>query len=149
LSARERWALTGACNGMRIPDAPRDRKTADLIARALDDALATASLKYLGLSEDDWTEMAEALSRAVAGGLRDEKRLEQTALDALAKRRELLCREVFASSISLDSGAALAGLPPDKRGPKEGEGQSSKSSSALNPVPGARAASRDSMLLSG
>jgi hypothetical protein len=131
---------------MRVPDAPSDRKTADMMARVLDSAWTTASSKVLGLSEDDWTEMADAISRAVAGGLRDEKRLEQTALDALAKRREILCREVFAASISLDSGAALAGLPPDKRGPEEGEGRSSESSSALNPVPGASAASRDSML---
>ena len=100
---------TPACNDMHSSDAPHD-DTPELMARVLDDALATASLKVLGLSEDDWTEMAEAVSNAVAGGLRDAERLQQVALDALAARREKLFREVFASSLSLDSGAALAGL---------------------------------------
>jgi hypothetical protein len=118
---------------MTISDALDDSKTADLIARALDDALATASLKYSGLSEDDWTEMAEALSRAVAGGLRDEERLEQTALDALAARREKLCRDVFAASLSLDSGAALAGLQQDKQSTsQQTDDKSRESSSALD-----------------
>jgi hypothetical protein len=100
---------------MPFSDIPNDRKTADLMARVLDDAWTTASLKVLGLSEDDWTEMAEAISRAVAGGLCDTKRLEQIALDALAARREILFREVVASAITLESGTALAGLPPDKQ----------------------------------
>jgi hypothetical protein len=117
-----------------ISDALDDSKTADLIARALDDALAAASSKYMGLSEDDWTEMAEALSRAVAGGLRDEKRLEQTALDALAARREKLCRDVFAASLSLDSGAALAGLQQDRQSTsQEADDKARESSSVLNP----------------
>ena len=101
---------------MPFSDIPNDCKTADLIARVLDDAWTTASLKVLGLSEDDWTEMAEAISRAVAGGLRDTERLEQIALDALAARREILFREVVASAITFDAGTALAGLPPDKQG---------------------------------
>jgi hypothetical protein len=101
---------------MPFSDIPNDRKTADLMARVLDDAWTTASLKVLGLSEDDWTEMAEAISRAVAGGLHDTERLEQIALDALAARRETLFREVVASAITLESGTALAGLPPDKQG---------------------------------
>jgi hypothetical protein len=103
--------VTAGCNGMQISDTAQDCKTADLIARALDDAWTTASLKYLGLSEDDWTEMADAISHAVAGGLRDADRLERIALEALAVRREILCREVVASAMSLESGAALAGLP--------------------------------------
>jgi hypothetical protein len=100
---------------MPSSDAPHD-ETAGLMARVLDDALATASLKVLGLSEDDWTEMAEAVSRAVDGGLRDTEQLEQIALEALAARREKLFREVFASSLSLESGAALAGLETDRQG---------------------------------
>jgi hypothetical protein len=100
---------------MTISDPPHD-DTPELMARVLDDALATASQKVLGLSEDDWTEMAEAVSNAVAGGLRDAARLQQVALDALAARREKLFRDVFASSLSLDSGAALAGLHPDSKG---------------------------------
>jgi hypothetical protein len=103
---------------MTISDAPND-DTPELMARVLDDALATASLKVLGLSEDDWTEMAEAVSNAVAGGLRDAERLQQVALDALAARREKLFRKVFASSLSLDSGAALAGLHPDSKGAEQ------------------------------
>ena len=115
---------TPACNDMHSSDAPHD-DTPELMARVLDDALATASLKVLGLSEDDWTEMAEAVSRAVDGGLRDAEQLERIALEALAARREKLFREVFASSLSLDSGAALAGLPPDRQH-HENEGESSR-----------------------
>jgi hypothetical protein len=90
----------------------------------------TASLTYLGLSEDDWSEMAGAVSYAAAGGLRDAKRLEEVALDALAKRRELLCRDVFASSLCLDSGAALAGLQTDRSAAEqESESQSRENSS--------------------
>ena len=119
---------------MRVPDPPDDRKTADLMARVLDDALTTASLKVLGLSEDDWTEMAEAISSAVAGGLRDAEQLEQIALDALAARREILFREVFASSLSLDSGAALAALQQDKQSAShEGEVTCRASSSTSTP----------------
>jgi hypothetical protein len=103
---------------MTISDAPHD-DTPELMARALDDALATASLKVLGLSEDDWTEMAEAVSHAVDGGLRDAEHLQQVALDALAARREILFRKVFASAISLESGAALAGLPSDSNGAEQ------------------------------
>jgi hypothetical protein len=107
---------------MPFSDVPYDRKTADLMARALDDAFATASLKVMGLSEDDWTEMAEAISRAVAGGLREAEMLQRIALDALAARREILCREVVASSISFETGATLAGLPLDRqRAEHEGE----------------------------
>jgi hypothetical protein len=98
---------------MQLSDAPHDRKTSDLMARVLDDAWATAGLRVLGLSEDDWTEMYDAISRAVTGGLRDTERLQQIALDALRSRREILCRDVFASAISFESGAALAGLHPD------------------------------------
>jgi hypothetical protein len=98
-----------------MPDVPHD-DAPELMARVLDDALATASLKVMGLSEDDWTEMAEAVSRSVADGVRDAEQLQQIALDALAARREILFREVFASSLSLDSGAALAGLHPDSKG---------------------------------
>ena len=112
---------------MHFFDAPYDRLTAELMARALDDAWATASLKVLGLSEDDWTEMAEAISRAVAGGLRNEERLQQIALDALDRRREILTREVFAAAINLESGAALAGLHPDEGTEPEGEGRAAGS----------------------
>ena len=94
-------------------DTPHDRETADLMARVLDDAWMTAGAGYLSLSEDDWTEMYEAISRAVTSGLRDTERLKQLALDALHARREILCRDVFASAISFESGAALAGLHPD------------------------------------
>jgi hypothetical protein len=93
-----------------MSDAPYDRKTGDLMARVLDDALAAASLKVLGLSEDDWSEMADAISHAVAGGLRDTERLQRIALDALDARREKLCREVFASSMVFASGADIVGL---------------------------------------
>jgi hypothetical protein len=103
------WKVVTACD-------TADDDTPELMARVLDDALATASLKVMGLSEDDWTEMAETVSRAVAGGLRDAEQLQQIALDALAARREQLFRDVFASSLSLDSGAALAGLHPDSKG---------------------------------
>ena len=99
---------------MTNSDDPHD-DTPELMARVLDDALATASLKVLGVSEDDWTEMAEAVSRAVANGLRDAEELQRIALDALAARREKLFREVVASAITLESGTALAGLPPDKQ----------------------------------
>jgi hypothetical protein len=114
----ERLALGQAWKVMTASDTPRD-DTPELMARVLDDALATASLKVMGLSEDDWTKMAEAVSGAVAGGLRDAEQLQLIALDALAARREKLFREVFASSLSLDSGAALAGLPPDKPRPNQ------------------------------
>jgi hypothetical protein len=90
--------------------------TPELMARALDDAWTTASDWVLGLSEGDWTEMAEAISRAACGGLCDAEQLRQIALDALHARRESLCRDVFASALSLDSGVALAGLHPDNKG---------------------------------
>jgi hypothetical protein len=85
------------------------------MARVLDDAWSTASLKTMGLSEDDWAEMADGISHAVAGGLRDVDRLQRIALDALDARRELLCRDVLASSMSFDSGTALADLHPRRR----------------------------------
>ena len=94
---------------MPFTDVTPDRKTAELMARVLDDAWLTAGLKTIGLSEDDWAEMADGISHAVAGGLRDPDRLQRIALDALAARREILCRDVLASSMSFDSGAALAG----------------------------------------
>ena len=50
-----------------------------------------------------------------ADGLRDAEQLQRIALDAMAARREKLFREVFASSLSLDSGAALAGLQQDEQ----------------------------------
>jgi hypothetical protein len=89
------------------------------MARVLDDAWMTAGARFFSLSEDDWTEMYDAISRAVTSGLRDTERLQQIALDALHARRELLCRDVFASSLSLDSGAALAGLHPDSNGAEQ------------------------------
>ena len=101
-------------------DAPHDRTTIELMARMLDDAWAEAGFSVMGLSEDDWSEMADAISRAVAHGLRDPVRLEELALEALTARREILCRDVFAASISFDSGSALAGLHPSSEGGAQG-----------------------------
>ena len=100
---------------MTISNSTPDRNTADLMARVLDDAWLTASLKTIGLSEDDWSEMADGISHAVAGGLRDTERLQRIALDALDARREILCRDVLASSMSFDSGESLAGCTPRRR----------------------------------
>ena len=97
---------------MQFFDAPHDSKTIDLMARALDDAWLEAGFTVMGLSEDDWSEMADAIARAVAGGLRDGPRLEETALAALHARREILTREVLHSAITFELGASLAGLPP-------------------------------------
>jgi hypothetical protein len=103
---------------MTITNSTPDRNTADLMARVLDDAWSTASLRTVGLSEDDWSEMADGISHAVAGGLRDTDRLQRIALDALAARREILCRHVLDSSMSFDSGEALAGLRPGAIAPR-------------------------------
>jgi hypothetical protein len=99
-----------------MPNVPADETTAYLMAHVLDDALATASLKVLGLSDDDWIEMAEAVSHAVADGLRDAEELQRVALDALGARREKLFMDVFASSMTLALGADLAGLHSDSTG---------------------------------
>ena len=125
---------------MQFFDAPHDRQTIDLMARALDDAWAEAGFSVMGLSEDDWSEMADAISRAVAGGLRDGPRLEEIALEALHARREILTREVLASAMTFELGAALAGLPPTSEGvesAKEDEcGQRSSASIDLAPRSG-------------
>ena len=122
---------------MQFFDAPHDRQTIDLMARALDDAWAEAGFSVMGLSEDDWSEMADAISRAVAGGLRDGPRLEEIALEALHARREILTREVLASAITFDLGSSLAGLPPSKDGKEQAKedecGQ--KSSASIEPAP--------------
>ena len=116
---------------MQFFDAPHDRKTIEVMARALDDAWAEAGFSVMGLSEDDWSEMADAISRAVAGGLRDGPRLEEIALEALHARREILTREVLASAITFELGAALAGLPPsDESDEKAEENECGKKSSA-------------------
>ena len=119
---------------MHFFDAPHNRKTIELMARVLDDAWAEAGFTVIGLSEDDWSEMADAISRAVAHGLRDAARLEELALEALTARREILCRDVFAASITLDSGAALAGLHPGSEGAaQKGEVECSERASELVP----------------
>jgi hypothetical protein len=73
---------------MHVSHTSYDLRTADLMARVLDDAVASACSTDLGVSEDDWTEMAEAISDAVAGGLRNPDFLQRTALNALAARRQ-------------------------------------------------------------
>jgi len=97
-----------ALGGLEATD--KDVRTALLMARVLDDALATANLTLIGLSEDDWSEMAEVVADAVAGGLRDAALLQRLALNALEARREILCRDAFASSMTLAAGAELAGF---------------------------------------
>ena len=122
---------------MQFFDAPHDRQTIDLMARALDDAWAEAGFSVMGLSEDDWSEMADAISRAVAGGLRDGPRLEEIALEALHARREILTREVLASAITFDLGSSLAGLPPSKDGAEQAKEDAcgKKSSASIEPAP--------------
>jgi hypothetical protein len=121
---------------MQFFDAPHDRKTIEVMARALDDAWAEAGFSVMGLSEDDWSEMADAISRAVAGGLRDGPRLEEIALEALHARREILTREVLASAITFDLGSSLAGLPPDNDSEKPAnEVECGKTSTASNESP--------------
>jgi hypothetical protein len=71
---------------MHISHASYDLRTADLMARVLDDAVSSAC--SMGVSADEWTEMAEAASDAVAGGLLDPEWLQRTALYALVTRRE-------------------------------------------------------------
>jgi len=93
-----------------------DRKTVDTMARALHDAWLEAGFTVLGLAEDDWSEMAEAIEQGVADGVRDGPQLENLALEALHARREVLVRKVLASAMTLELGAALAGLPPIRQG---------------------------------
>src|SRR5262245_44962863 len=87
-------------------------KTVQMMARVLDDAWLEAGFTVLGLSEDDWSEMADAITHGVAAGIFDGPQLEELALHALHARREIVVRQVVASSMTLDLGAALAGLTP-------------------------------------
>ena len=93
-----------------------DLKTVDLMARTLHDAWLEAGFTVLGLSETDWCVMADAITQGVAGGVLDGPELEELALEALHAHREILVRKVLASAMTLELGAALAGLPPIQNG---------------------------------
>jgi hypothetical protein len=96
-----------------------DRKTLDLMARTLHDAWLEAGFTVLGLSENDWSEMADAITQGVAAGILDGPQLEELALEALRAHREILVRKVVASAMTLELGAALAGLRPAHQGADE------------------------------
>jgi hypothetical protein len=93
-------------------DSPYDFAMIDLMTCALEAAWTTAGTKALRLSEDDWAEMAAAISGAVDSGERDVEQLQRTALDALASRQEILARDVVASSINIEPTKPLLALVP-------------------------------------
>lgn len=98
---------------MAIARPSLDWKTVDMMARTLHDAWLEAGFTVLGLSEDDWSEMADAITQSVAAGILNGPQLEALALEALHARREILLRKVVASAMTLELGAALAGLRPN------------------------------------
>ena len=61
----------------------------DVMTCALEAAWETAATMSLRLLEDDWAEMAAAVSIAVDGGERDSEQLQCAALLALAARQEV------------------------------------------------------------
>jgi hypothetical protein len=93
-------------------DSPYDFEMIDLMTSALEAAWATAGTEALRLSENDWTEMAAAISGAVDSGERDIEQLQQTALEALAAHQEILARDVVASSIDFEHTKPLLALVP-------------------------------------
>jgi hypothetical protein len=93
-------------------DSPYDFEMIDLMTCALEAAWTTAGTKALRLSEDDWAEMAAAISGAVDSGERDVEQLQRTALDALVVRQEILARDVVASSIDFELTKPLLAIVP-------------------------------------
>jgi hypothetical protein len=93
-------------------DSPYDFEMIDLMTCALEAAWTTAGTRSLRLSEDDWAEMAAAISLAVDSGERDSEQLQRTALNALAARQEVLARDSVASSINFALTKPLLALVP-------------------------------------
>ena len=74
---------------MPFSRAPYGTDTINLMTAALDAAWIAARLEVPGLSALDRADMARAIRDAVAGGERDFKRLQQTALQALARGHQI------------------------------------------------------------